>query len=125
MADSSIIPPQFNQTPTDRLNYVRQTQESLRVLLQLFAREEGELERSEDDVGLSKSRSETEFDKIERDEVGSERETVKRTTSSGSWIPWRYAKADPAAASKKDDGDDDAGVHLAPEAKSTGIDLGH
>jgi len=126
LADStSIIPPQFNQTPTDRLNYVRQTQESLRVLLQVFAHEEGELERGEDNVGLSKSRSETEFDKIERDEVGSERETVRRTTSSGSWMPWAWnAKTDAAAASKKDDGDD-GGIDVSTQGKSSGIDLGH
>jgi hypothetical protein len=99
--------------------------ESLRVLTQAFEREEQEAQKGGDGAVLAKTKSETEFDKIERDEVSPERAAAKRSTSSGNWMPWAWgAKPDDAASEKKHE-DEDSAVDVPAQGKSSGIDLGH
>lgn len=117
-----LIPPQYSKD--ERVTYARQAVEGLRVLMQAMEREEAEGDK-EDGANLAKSRSETEFDKIEREEVSPERapKMGDRRTSTGGWMPWNWSPK-PEAPNKKDEGED-SGVDVPAEGKSSGIDIGH
>jgi receptor expression-enhancing protein 1/2/3/4 len=118
-----VIPPQYNQTPADRLAYLRKNIDNLGILMQAFSREESKIV-SEDTV-LSKSRSEPEFDRIERDEIGPDHEAKKAASGGGSWIsPWLWRSApDSAAMSKKIDPEEDVHHDSPHSGKSSGIEL--
>jgi receptor expression-enhancing protein 1/2/3/4 len=125
----------------DRLSYVKNQRTQLESLLQAFDREQDNIRsqqsggnryfedsRSSSRTGLSRNRSEAEFDRIERDEVSSDRSErppypltpppLGRRTSSG-WMPWNWQRAqqpeDPLAYGK------DSGES---RARSSGFDLG-
>lgn len=94
------------------MSYVSTQRERLRVLLQAFDREAFNLASAEPspapsmarekstDAGLSKSRSEADFDKIEKEEL------LAAKTAQGSWMPWNW------------------GAKAQEEGKSSGVDLG-
>ncbi|KAJ4349910.1 uncharacterized protein N0V89_008530 [Didymosphaeria variabile] len=115
---ANIIPDNIRNND-DRLNYVSSQRERLMTLLQAFDREadnvraqrEGGSRYYEGMGGLSKSRSEAEFDKIEVDEAssGSERPpypitppALDRRTSSG-WMPWNWQRGAPPPPPREDD----------------------
>lgn len=110
----------------DRLHYVASQRERLTSLLQAFDREQDNLRTQRESgsryhdntssgglgAGLAKSRSEAEFDRIERDEIGGSPGLhggmdnrppypltppvpLDRRTSSGSWMPWNWQKGQP------------------------------
>jgi len=98
-ASGTLIPPGLNDD--ERLSYLATNRNRLMVLLQAFDREQGNLmEEREGDRGyapLAKSRSEAEFDRIEREEVvrdssGSRPPSGYRTVSGqqGGWMPWNW-----------------------------------
>ena len=92
----------------DRLSYVQSQRERLNALIQAFDREQENLRTQresgsryyEGTGGLSKSRSEAEFDRIERDEISNSPQPpypttpppMDRRTSSGSWMPWNWQR---------------------------------
>ncbi|KAK7191371.1 hypothetical protein DPSP01_003017 [Paraphaeosphaeria sporulosa] len=117
---ANIIPDNIRNND-DRLNYVSSQRERLMTLLQAFDREadnvraqrEGGSRYYEGTGGLSKSRSEAEFDRIEVDEAssgsGSERPpypitppAFDRRTSSG-WMPWNWQRGPPPPPPREDD----------------------
>jgi receptor expression-enhancing protein 1/2/3/4 len=132
-----IIPDNIRNTD-DRLSYVSSQRERLQTLLQAFDQEADNVRaqreagsRYYDGGGLSKSRSEAEFDRIERDEIGQERPpypvtppALGRRTSSG-WMPWNWQRGvppqpeDPLAYGK-----DHSSSRSSGQARSTGFDLG-
>jgi len=122
-ASGNLIPSSLNSAE-DRLSYIRQAREGLGALLRAYEREETDIAAGKSGDTLSKSRSETDFDKIERSEVSPDGSKLgAKRTQSGGWIPWAWgAKGeDQAAAAKKDDGPEHEDT--SPEAKSTGINL--
>jgi receptor expression-enhancing protein 1/2/3/4 len=76
--------------------------------------------------GLSKSRSELDFEKIEKDEEnGGDSQTPMQSfirQSSGSWLPWSWGpKA--AVAEPSREADTAMGGVGAEEGKSTGVEI--
>jgi hypothetical protein len=122
-ASGTLIPRELSNTQ-DRLTYIRQAREGLRVLLQAFDREEGDLSEERSSEGLAKSRSEGDFDKIERSEVSPSRggKPAPQRTTSGSWMPWNWGgkEADPVGAEKKEEG---PVVDVPAVGSSSGVDL--
>lgn len=139
---ANIIPDNIRNND-DRLNYVSSQRERLMTLLQAFDREadnvraqrEGGSRYHEGSGGLSKSRSEAEFDRIEVDEassvLGSERPpypltppAFNRSTSSG-WMPWNWQRGVPPPPRE----DDPLAYGREPSSRrdhghSTGYDAG-
>lgn len=135
LSRSSTLVPDNIRNQDDRLNYVATQRARLETLLHAFDQEQDNIRTQrasgsryyEGAGGLSKSRSETEFDRIERDEA--ERPPypitpppMDRRTSQGGWMPWNYwqrtgrpAEEDPLAYGK--DPNDSRG-------RSTGFDVG-
>ncbi|KAH8732357.1 TB2/DP1, HVA22 family-domain-containing protein [Phaeosphaeriaceae sp. PMI808] len=137
-ATRNLVPDNIRNND-DRLNYVNSQRQRLESLLQAFDREQDNIRtqqsggsryyqdnsRTNSSGNLSRNKSEAEFDRIERDEIGSERPPypltpppLGRRTSSG-WMPWNWqrqqAAEDPLAYGK------DAGE---PRARASGFDLG-
>jgi receptor expression-enhancing protein 1/2/3/4 len=82
--------------------------------------------------GLSKSRSEVDFEKIEReDEDGEDSQTpmpsmVRQNTGSGSWLPWSWgakSAATVAEPTKEREGDSVMSGTGNDQGKSSGIDI--
>ncbi|KAF2500572.1 hypothetical protein BU16DRAFT_570144 [Lophium mytilinum] len=104
-ASGNLVPPGLDEE--QRASYLATQRNRLMVLLQAFDREQGSLaeERESRDGGyrgLAKSRSEVEFDRIERDEVereglGGRPEAGYRRVSGqpGGWMPWNWAGKKP------------------------------
>jgi receptor expression-enhancing protein 1/2/3/4 len=119
-----LIPPALSN-PEDRLSYIRRAREGLGALMQAFDREEGDIAAAERaGEPLSKSRSEADFDRIERDEVSPDRsKSSAQRTPSGSWMPWNWSAKGPDAAgvAKKDEGP--ATDDVLAEGRSTGLNL--
>lgn len=105
---SANLVPDSIRNNDDRLSYVGSQRERIFTLLQAFDREAENLKaqreggsRYYEGGGLSKSRSETEFDRIERDEIRDDRPppypvtppAMNRRTSSG-WMPWNWQRYD-------------------------------
>jgi len=120
----SLVPPELS-TPAERLRYISQARAGLQTLMQMYDREAADAHDDQTSDGLSKSRSETEFDKIEKDEILAQqslkRDSPVRHPSSG-WMPWNW--------STKDDGTAHDGTQRAPDvptdATASGVDLhGH
>ncbi|KAF2453264.1 hypothetical protein BDY21DRAFT_367059 [Lineolata rhizophorae] len=99
----TLVPPSVGEGP-ERAGYVAAQVDRLRVLLQAFEREaatmdDGTVGRTPPPSGLSKSRSELEFDTLEGDEdllaYGStggveQRPRRSKRESSGGWMPWNW-----------------------------------
>ncbi|KAF1959744.1 hypothetical protein CC80DRAFT_489842 [Byssothecium circinans] len=134
---ANIIPDNIRNND-DRLHYVSSQRERLETLLQAFDREADNVRtqresgsRYYEGGGLSKSKSEAEFDRIERDEIGQDRPPYPITPpafdrrASGGWMPWNWQQREappPAASPPRDDplayGKDSS------RARSSGFDLG-
>ncbi|KAF2872075.1 TB2/DP1, HVA22 family-domain-containing protein [Massariosphaeria phaeospora] len=137
LSRSSTLVPDNIRNNDDRISYVASQRERLETLLQAFDREQDNLRQKRDGGsryyesggGLSKSRSEAEFDTIERDEIGSEQRppypmtppALDRRASSG-WMPWNWQRGAPPP---NDDplayGRDST---RPTQGRSTGFDLG-
>lgn len=113
-ASGTLIPPNI-ESNEERMTYVSTQRERLRVLLQAFDKEAFNLagagsamarEKSSD--GLAKSRSEADFDKIEKEEVSGDSRAGK--PAQGSWMPWNWAGNGPAPGEG---------------GRSSGVDLSH
>ncbi|KIW08176.1 uncharacterized protein PV09_01107 [Verruconis gallopava] len=121
-ASGTLIPRELS-TNAERMTYISTQRERLRVLLSAFDKEAYNLasappdsepltrERSTGD--LSKSRSEADFDKIEKDEVQS-----SAAPGQGSWMPWNWSKGNPQTEAWARDKD------APPQGKSSGVDVG-
>ena len=116
----ALVPPELTST-AEKMSFVATQRERLKVLLTALDKQADELSQDEmierdvetrlraagaaalpsTDEGLRKSKSEAEFEAIEREEWGSERTTTERgehqippansrsaTSAGGSWIPW-------------------------------------
>jgi len=124
----------------DRLHYVSSQRERLESLLQAFDREQDNIRtqqsggnryyeqgssRASSSSHLPRNRSDADFDRIDRDEIGSERPPypltpppLGRRTSSG-WMPWNWQKAQQA--------EDPLAYGREPgqsRARASGFDLG-
>lgn len=112
LSRSGTLIPQNITTTAAKLNFLSTQREKLRVLLSALENEASGLEierdvekRMGDDApvakgGLQKSKSEAEFDTIDRDEASGQ--TPK---SGGSWMPWAWgAKVDTGSSSGVDTG---------------------
>jgi hypothetical protein len=142
LSRSANIIPENIRNNDDRLNYVSSQRERLMTLLQAFDREadnvraqrEGGNRYHDGAGGLSKSRSEAEFDRIEVDEAssGSERPpypltppALGRRTSSG-WMPWNWQRGGPPLPPREDDPlayGKEPGTRRE-QGRSTGFDIG-
>jgi len=137
--NANIIPDSISNND-DRLDYVTSQRERLMTLLQAFDREADNVRAARESgtryydgsSGLSKSRSEAEFDRIEVDEVGAERPPypitpppMDRRTSSG-WMPWNWQRPPPPPPRRDEDPlayGKEPGLGRS-QARSTGFDLG-
>jgi receptor expression-enhancing protein 1/2/3/4 len=136
-----LLPPELaSAPPADRLRYIRSAQQGLAALMQAFAREEArDLAESQHlrpsssyGEGLTKSRSETEFDKIERSEADGREERMaprRQGSAGGGWMPWNWG-ADSAredlARGKKDEDEDipmEDSYDRRSAGRSSGVDL--
>lgn len=142
LSRSANIIPENIRNNDDRLSYVSSQRERLMTLLQAFDREaenvrsqrEGGSRYHEGSGGLSKSRSEAEFDRIEVDEIssGSDRPpypitppALGRRTSSG-WMPWNWQREAPPPPPREDDPlayGREPGTRRE-QGRSTGFDMG-
>ncbi|KAH7138812.1 TB2/DP1, HVA22 family-domain-containing protein [Dendryphion nanum] len=131
---STLVPDNIRNTD-DRMSYVTAQRERLNTLVQAFEREQDNIKNQRDGgnrfyesgSGLSKSRSEAEFDRIERDEIGSDRPpypltppALDRRTSQGGWMPWNWQKGQPPVDDPLAYGKDTTSTH----GRSTGFDIG-
>ncbi|OCK83319.1 hypothetical protein K432DRAFT_322587 [Lepidopterella palustris CBS 459.81] len=121
-ASGTLIPPGIEGNE-ERLSYLATQKQRLMVLLQAFDREQVSLMDERDggrygEGGLAKSRSEAEFDRIERDELDRERPVGSRTQSQpAGWMPWTWgAKPKPVEPEDLAYGDS--------HGRSSGFDLG-
>ncbi|KAF2263755.1 hypothetical protein CC78DRAFT_533761 [Lojkania enalia] len=135
LSRSSTLIPESIRSDDDRLSYVAAQRERLASLLQAFDRESDDLRRQRDNGsryeggGLSKSRSEAEFDRIERDEIGSDRPPYPITPpafdrrQSGGWMPWNWQRGQPPIHRPVDEDPLAYGKEYS-QGRSTGYDLG-
>ncbi|KAF2280275.1 uncharacterized protein EI97DRAFT_430020 [Westerdykella ornata] len=146
-AGAGLVPESI-RNPADRLNYVASQRSRLASLLQEFDREQDNLQRQRDSGasytpsssggsgGLSKSRSEAEFDRIEREEVSSGAAPPPypvtppafERRASGGWMPWNWQRGAGGQPVQRGRGDDDALAYgKVPEGergRSSGYDRG-
>lgn len=126
----TLIPPDVT-SPAERMTYVATQRERLRVLLSAFDREAYNLASSEPETrsagaeGLSKSRSEADFDKIEKEEVLAGNKG-QQGQGQGGWMPWNWSRTASAAGPEELVGKRDAGAETDehPQGRSSGIDTG-
>ena len=104
-SSGSLVPPDLGGQ--ERLSYIAAQKERLGILMRAFEREAeaGDALAYGDDTSrdregaIRKSKSEMEFDTIDRDEAGSR---VSKSGSGGSWMPWLWAgKGDDVSTEKK------------------------
>lgn len=141
MSRSSTLVPDTIRNNDDRMSYVMNQRERLETLLKAFDREQDSLRsqreggsRYYEGGGLSKSRSEAEFDRIERDEIGQGQPpypvtppAFERRTSQGGWMPWNWRAGQPPAQSPRHVNDDPLAYGREPgqsRGRSSGFDLG-
>jgi hypothetical protein len=133
---SANLIPENIRNNDDRASYVTSQRQRLATLLQAFDREEDNLRsqregggsRYYEGTGLSKSKSEAEFDRIERDDYDPSAPPPYPTTppafdrrTSQGWMPWNWRAGQP-----KDDHDPLAYGREpgSGRGRSTGFDLG-
>ena len=104
MRSSGTLIPDSIRDNDERISYLASQRQRLDVLMQAFDREEDKLKqrdtgRRPSEGGLSKSRSEAEFDRIDADELDQEKPPypvtpppLDRRGSSG-WMPWNWQRA--------------------------------
>jgi hypothetical protein len=120
----TLIPPELSSN-AERMTYISTQRERLRILLSAFDREAYNLASAPEpgvplareksyDSGLSKSRSDADFDKIEREEAQAAKQ------AQGAWMPWSWSRSNTAAGDLPKDKDD-----AKPEGKSSGVDTGN
>lgn len=140
VARTANLVPDNIRNNDDRLHYVTSQRQRLETLLQAFDREQDNIRsqqsggkryyednsRASSSGNLSRNKSDLEFDRIDRDEITSERPPypltpppLGRRTSSG-WMPWNWqrqqaAPEDPLAYGKEPG---------QPRARASGFDLG-
>jgi receptor expression-enhancing protein 1/2/3/4 len=149
----TLIPPTIQGT--DRMSFISAQRERLSILLSALDKEASSLKMQDTTSGqrrlsnmlldgnssseseqarpssamsgLSKSRSELDFEKIEKDEDGDDSQTPVPSfirQSSGSWLPWSWgSNAAVAETSKGKEVDTAMGGVGAEEAKSTGVEI--
>ncbi|GME23466.1 TB2/DP1/HVA22-related protein [Neofusicoccum parvum] len=101
-ASGTLIPEEIARgRPEDRANYIANQRDRLQTLINAFDREAANNNNPSRDPsrerrgdGLTKSKSELEFDRVEYDEAlegpgGPARQGSRRTTSGG-WMPWQW-----------------------------------
>jgi hypothetical protein len=124
-AAQNLIPRDIS-SPADRLRYARQAQDGLRTLMAAFAKEEGGLLGEADGGGgLTKTRSEADFDRIERDEASPDRSKT-RAAAGGGWMPWTWSAGQAAPEGKRDEDKRDEGPAAEGPAvgRSSGVESG-
>ena len=118
--NANLVPDSI-RSHDDRLNYVSSQRQRLETLLQAFDREQDNirsqqsassgssyLDGSRTPGAISRNRSESEFDRIERDEASprppypTTPPPLGRRTSSG-WMPWNWQRPPPPPAPPVDD----------------------
>jgi receptor expression-enhancing protein 1/2/3/4 len=120
----TLIPPEISSN-AERMTYISAQRERLRVLLSAFDREAYNLasappepalmtREKSNDGGLSKSRSEADFDKIEKEEVPAGKQ------AQGGWMPWNWSRSNTATEEWAHDKEESK-----PEGQSSGVDMGH
>ncbi|KAF2735056.1 receptor expression-enhancing protein 2 [Polyplosphaeria fusca] len=135
LSRSSTLIPDTIRSTDDRLNYVSSQRDRLATLLQAFDREQDDLrvrrergDRYYEGGGLSKSRSEAEFDRIERDEAERPPYPVtppafERQPSTG-WMPWNWQQNRPQSRPQRPVQDDPLAYGKEPgRGRSTGFDM--
>ena len=99
-SSGSLVPPDLGRE--ERLSYIAAQKERLGILMRAFDNEaEAEVgaNRTIGESGMRKSKSEMEFDTIDRDEAGGK---VAKAGSGGSWMPWSWsAKGDDVSTERK------------------------
>ncbi|KAF2761414.1 hypothetical protein EJ05DRAFT_263938 [Pseudovirgaria hyperparasitica] len=88
----------------ERMLYVNTQREGLHVLLQAYDREAMDLESEQEGrPDLPKSRSEVDFDKIDRDEASSGSGSGGRRSPApqGSWMPWNWSGSKPLSPTSR------------------------
>jgi receptor expression-enhancing protein 1/2/3/4 len=115
-ASGTLIPADIHSNE-ERMNYVSTQRERLRVLLQAFDNEAfnlasapADMAREKSSDNLSKSRSEADFDKIEKEEIHG----AGKPAQAG-WMPWNWTPAKAASVASA----------LENTARASGVDLGH
>lgn len=116
MSASGTLIPSSMTSPAEKMTYISAQRERLRVLLTALDKEASNLSTEEQitsDVerrmrdsaapaegedGLKKSKSEAEFDTIDRDEASTGNDKQSQKTSSGGWIPWSWGAKSAAPA---------------------------
>ncbi|RCI17312.1 hypothetical protein L249_2613 [Ophiocordyceps polyrhachis-furcata BCC 54312] len=119
-----LIPPDLRGS-AEKMSFIAAQRERLNILLSALDREAQELQRADADAadanrdeagssrrrpsggGLSKSRSETDFEKVEaesgdEDGDGTLRRRQVPAGASGSWIPWAWAGSTAKGSSHED-----------------------
>jgi len=124
LSASGVLIPQSLRGYDEKMNYVSQQRERLRLLLQAFDREAFLLAGQEDDAraggpvaaagaDLAKSRSELDFEKLSSDELAGRSSDYAGKPGSpgaaGGWMPWSWSGSKPVP--------EDTG-------KSSGVDTG-
>ncbi len=137
--NANLVPDNIRNND-DRLSYVTSQRQRLETLLQAFDREQENIrdqqssgdryyEGSRTPTGISRNRSESEFDRIERDEVSprppypTTPPPLGRRTSSG-WMPWNWQRPPPPPADRDDPLAYGRGPGESRRARATGFDLG-
>ena len=98
-SSGSLVPPDLCRE--ERLSYIAAQKERLGILMRAFENEaEAEVDAGRAGEGaMRKSKSEMEFDTIDRDEAG---EKVAKAGSGGAWMPWLWsAKSDNVSVERK------------------------
>lgn len=118
----TLIPSSIS-SDEERMTYISTQREKLRLLLQAFDKEASnftsgpshppppppEAEERVTEDKLAKSRSELDFDKIERDEAAHDRaakaDKVEKVAATGGWMPWNWGgkSAAPAPSAKPEE----------------------
>ncbi|KAF2016205.1 hypothetical protein BU24DRAFT_196687 [Aaosphaeria arxii CBS 175.79] len=141
LSRGSTLIPESIRNNDDRMSYVASQRQRLETLMQAFDREQDNLRTARDSgsryyeggssggPGLSRNRSEGEFDRIERDEIGSDRPpypttppALGRRTSSG-WMPWNWRQGQPIPDDPLAYGKDHS-QSSSSQGRSTGYDGG-
>lgn len=122
-ASGTLIPPSMT-SPTEKMSYIVAQRERLRVLLTALDKEASTLSHEETigaDVerriatpgpgagGLTKSKSEADFDTIDRAEASSANIKHQQANAGGGWMPWNWG-ARPGGPAKEPDQASSSGV---------------
>ncbi|KAI9828033.1 MAG: hypothetical protein M1832_003560 [Thelocarpon impressellum] len=127
-ASGTLIPPNI-RSAEERMSYISTQRERLRVLISALDKEATNISTTAsapvlpatvlstgDDMGgpLKKTRSESEFERVEREDVGGE----ESRAPAGGWMPWNWAGKPPSVHAQLPGQSPDE----ATTARSTGVD---